>query len=162
MVVYRVPGFSLRRPPVPAATSCMIAYPCRSPSAKATRMWNAAVGNGKKDSGSNFDWRGMEQTILCIDIFGQDTNGSNAGERSASRQMSALRHPCLPWDFKTKTKKRPPIPQIRQSIDVKRGIGGRPFLDAHTDRGIAPLGVAEQTISTYLNRICGTWRQAVD
>src|SRR2546430_9675094 len=145
MVVYRVPGFSLRRPPVPAATSCMIAYPCRSPSAKATRMWNAAVGNGRSDSGSNFDWRGMEQTILCVDIFGQDTNGSNAGERSASRQMSALRHPCLPWDFKTKTKKRRPIPQISNQIYIKREIDGRPFQDLHFVLEICPPDKASLT-----------------
>src|SRR5947209_19094076 len=47
MARYRVPGPSWVCPAVSRATSCMMAYPWRSPSHSASTMWKVAEGRGR-------------------------------------------------------------------------------------------------------------------
>src|SRR5574339_309350 len=46
MASYSVPGPRRIAPPVRASTSCLMAYPCRAPSASATMMWSTGSESG--------------------------------------------------------------------------------------------------------------------
>ena len=68
MEPYNVPGPMRTCPSLIVSTSCAMAYPCRSPSARASRMWRTAGVSGRRLSGVFLVMAARDRDISVVDI----------------------------------------------------------------------------------------------
>src|SRR5690242_20605995 len=100
MEPYRVPGPSWTSPPVRDSTSRLIAYPWRSSSARASRIWNSDTGSGRSVRGSG------ARNFIRDPISGVDISSLDIIPGTAAVQLRLSPDSGSEWSWSERTRNR--------------------------------------------------------